>query len=146
MIITITITKPYSQNFKVDYGSSIDQLASTTCILFYYSILSEVTLSITSLIDIFFFTTLISDIFFFVFYIFFHPLNLYQLTSSHQSINHFSLNMTKPSILSLIFSTIGTTLIFNKFPHFKFYLSLYLDISIIIFLFQLHPFYKYITF
>ena len=24
MIITITITKPYSQNFKVDYGSSID--------------------------------------------------------------------------------------------------------------------------
>ena len=145
MIITITITKPYSQNFKVDYGSSIDQLASTTCILFYYSILSEVTLSITSLIDIFIFTTLIND-FFFVFYIFFHPLNLYQLTSSHQSINHFSLNMTKPSILSLIFSTIGTTLIFNKFPHFKFYLSLYLDISIIIFLFQLHPFYKYITF
>ena len=24
MITTITITKPYSQNFKVDYGSSID--------------------------------------------------------------------------------------------------------------------------
>ena len=111
------------------------------CILFHHSILSEVTLFVTSLIDMSFFTISIS-VNFGLPLIFFCSLKLNSIFFTGALIAFLEKSPNHLKKLSLIFSSIGATQFLSKFLYFKFYFSLYCHISIKAFSFQLHSLYE----
>ena len=120
--------------FGVNYRSSTYQSRSATCILFHHSILSEVILSVNSLIDMSFGTT--SNIIFWSSSTFLCSLNLNQLNLFHQSNNHSPPKMTKLSQQTLPRLLINkTSPIFKQISLFRilsFHVFLLIHLNIII--------------